>query len=187
MSGIRCFLAVPVDSQVREAVSALRSGIQSSASAIRWENPAKLHMTLKFLGSIDPGRIELLVKEISAIARYHSSFDIIYEGLGAFPSMDRPRVLWVGVRDSRSILELQNDVNRAAVSAGFAEDERPFHPHLTIARIKHFDAGHRLTAILKSLTFEPVSTRCAEVLVMKSDLHPNGSRYTVLQSIPLSS
>lgn len=187
MSGIRCFLAVPVDPHVREAVTALRLRVQSSVSALRWENPAKLHMTLKFLGSIDPGRIGPLVMEIGEIARYHSSFDIIYEGLGVFPSMDRPRVLWVGVRDSRSIVELQNDVNRAAVSAGFAEDDRPFHPHLTIARIKHFDAGHRLTATLKSLTFEPVSTRCTEVLVMKSELHPDASRYTVLQSIPLSS
>jgi 2'-5' RNA ligase len=187
MPNIRCFLAVPADPKVRAAVVALSSGVQSSASGIRWEDPMKLHLTLKFLGSVDPGILTKLSDDIASLISYHSSFDMIYEGVGAFPSVDRPKILWVGVRGDEQMIHLQRDIEHVAKKFGFAEDDKPFHPHITIARVKRSDTSHRLTAILKSLTFEPISGRCTEVLVMRSEPGPDSSRYTVLHTIPLRS
>ncbi|MEX1139221.1 MAG: RNA 2',3'-cyclic phosphodiesterase [Bacteroidota bacterium] len=185
MAKIRCFLALPASSAVQSAVASLIADLQSEASDVKWQDPKKLHLTLKFLGSVEAGTIQRISEALFALARYHSAFDIVYEGLGGFPSLDRPTVLWLGTRPSEPIERLSRDVEDAVSQFGFERDIRSFHPHLTLARIKRSKHLHRLTAKVKSLTFEPVLMRCTEMLVMRSELHPESSRYTVVQSIPL--
>lgn len=185
MAGVRCFVAIDAGAEVRAAAAALHAS--GSTPGLRWEDPSKLHITLKFLGNVGLHVLETLSEQLSGTLRYRSSFDIVYEGLGAFPSFERPRIFWLGVRDPQSLIALQREVEAVTHNLGFAEDDRPFHPHITLARIRQHTATHRLTATLKSLTLEPVLTRCSEVLLMKSELRPETSKYTIVQSIPLRS
>jgi len=187
MPKIRCFLALPTSPQVQSAVASLIADLQSEASDIKWQDPKKLHLTLKFLGSVETEAVQRISEVLSSLTRYQSAFDIVYEGLGGFPSLDHPTVLWVGTRSSEPMQRLHRSIESAASQFGFANDARSFHPHLTLARIKRSVPLHPLTAKVKSLTFEPVLMRCTEVLVMRSELHPDSSRYTVVQSIPLLS
>lgn len=185
MAGVRCFVAIDAGAEVQAAAAAFHA--TGATPGLRWEDPSKLHVTLKFLGNVGLDVLEALSRRLSDALRYRSSFDIIYEGLGAFPSFERPRIFWLGVRDPQPLIALQREVEAITRTMGFAEDERPFHPHITLARIRQHTAAHRLTATLKSLTLEPVLTRCTEVLLMKSELRPETSKYTVVQSIPLRS
>lgn len=185
MAGVRCFLAIDSGPQLRAAVAEFQKA--GSLPGLRWEDQAKLHVTLKFLGNVAPDVLEALSAQLSDLLRYQSSFDIIYEGLGAFPSFERPRIFWVGVRDPLPVLALHHEVDAVARALGFPAEDRPYHPHITLARIRPQTSTRRLTATLKSLTLEPVLTRCSDVVLMKSELRPETSKYTVLQSIPLRS
>ncbi len=187
MGKIRCFLALPSSPAVQSAVASLIADLQSEASDVKWQDPKKLHLTLKFLGSVETELVQRISEALAAFAGYHSAFDIVYEGLGGFPSLDHPTVLWVGTKTNEPMQKLHRDIEAEVGKFGFARDDRLFHPHLTLARVKRSGNLHRLTAKLKSLTFEPVLMRCTEVLVMRSELHPDSSRYTDVQSIPLLS
>lgn len=185
MAKMRCFLALPSSPAVQSVAASLIADLQSEASDVKWQDPTKLHLTLKFLGSVETETIQRIAEALIALARYHSAFDIIYDGLGGFPSLDHPTVLWIGTQPNEPVRRLYLDIEDIATQFGFARDNRSFHPHLTLARIKRTKHLHRLTAKVKSLTFEPVLMRCTELLIMRSELHPDSSRYTVLQSIPL--
>jgi len=187
MQKIRCFLALPTNPEVMGAIASLIASLQSVPSDVKWQDTSKLHITLKFLGSMETGVVEQISGQLSRVLRYHSAFDIIYDTLGGFPSLRLPTVLWVGTRPNDSMTRLHHDVEEVVQRFGFKRDGHPFQPHLTIGRVKRKHQLHRLTAKVKSVTFEPVTGRCAELLVMRSDLHPDTSRYTIVHSIPLRS
>ncbi|HEX9615223.1 MAG TPA: RNA 2',3'-cyclic phosphodiesterase [Bacteroidota bacterium] len=185
MSKIRCFLALPTSDEVQTAITSLIASYQSVPSDVKWQDASKLHITLKFLGSVEIEAVKEISVHLEDRARYHSAFDIVYEGTGGFPSQHRPTTLWVGTRSSDAMTRLHRDVEDVVRNFGFTPDERPFRPHITIGRVKGNRNLDRLTAKVKSVTFEPVTARCAEILVMRSDLQSDTSRYTVIQSIPL--
>lgn len=187
MSKIRCFLALPTTDEVRTAISSLIASYQSVPSDVKWQDPSKLHITLKFLGSVENDVVKEISLQLENRLRYHSAFDIVYEETGGFPSLHRPTILWVGARPSEAITQLYHDIEDTVRGFGFKPEDRPFRPHITIARVKGNRNLDRLTAKVKSVTFEPVKGHCAEVLVMRSELSPDTSRYTVIQSIPLRS
>jgi 2'-5' RNA ligase len=83
------------------------------------------------------------------------------------------------------ILDLQSAIEKTCIDFGFQKEERAFHPHITFGRVKGIRNLARLTDAIKTITFEPMQSRCSEVLLMKSDLRPSGSIYTILKSIPL--
>jgi 2'-5' RNA ligase len=187
MSKIRCFLALPTTQEVRDAISSLIASYQSVPSDVKWQDVTKLHITLKFLGSVEQQIVAGISEQLADVARYHSAFDIVYEGTGAFPSLHRPNIFWVGTRSNEAMTHLYRDVEVVAQKFGFASEDRPFKPHLTIGRVKGNRNLDRLTAKVKSVTFGPVAGHCAELFVMRSDLQPDTSRYTIVQSIPLRS
>lgn len=186
MSLIRSFIALPATLEIRERAAAVIQDLRGESSGIKWQDPQKLHLTLKFLGSVETDVLNRIGQVLSTVARYHSAFDLVYEGLGAFPTLERANVLWIGTRESSAMQQLHRAIEEAMAEFGFERDTKPFHPHLTLARMKGL-RDPRLTAKVKSVTFLPVSTRCTTLLLMRSDLHPESSRYTVLQSIPLLS
>ncbi|HEY4613535.1 MAG TPA: RNA 2',3'-cyclic phosphodiesterase [Bacteroidota bacterium] len=185
MPSIRSFIALPAAEAVRDKIVLhLKELIQLNAD-VRWELPEKFHITLKFLGNVEPQVLEKLTEALGTEATHHSSFDLVYQSFGAFPNFEKPRVVWVGTVDNNSVLALQKSVERVCAEFGVARDERVFHPHITLGRVKGTRNIQRLTEKLKSITLEPTMSRCTELLVMRSDLHPSGSVYSVAQSIPL--
>ncbi|MBI2619791.1 MAG: RNA 2',3'-cyclic phosphodiesterase [Ignavibacteriales bacterium] len=186
MPALRSFIALPVPADLKSEIAALIADLQSIPSDVKWEDPEKLHLTLRFLGNVDLSFVEELSQSLRGQLSYHFPFEITYEGLGAFPTWARPRVIWIGVRADESLSALQRTVEEVVIGLGREKEDREFHAHLTIGRVKGFRHLDRLTAKAKSVTFEPVSTLCNNVLIVKSELHPAGSRYTVIHSIPLN-
>jgi len=142
-------------------------------------------MTLKFLGAVEASTLDSLTARLELLLKNVSSLRTTFITVGGFPSAERPRVVWIGTEPNESLMKLQSDVESLCASLGFTKEDRAFHPHITLGRVKGTRNLRSLTATLKSVTFEPIQAPCSEVLLMKSDLKPGGSVYTALQSFPL--
>lgn len=183
---IRTFIAIDTPVGIRDDMMTLQAKLRESGADVRWEPKEKFHATIKFLGNAEEDRIQDIVSTIEDALQPVAPFDVTYEGLGCFPDAKRPRVIWVGCTDEDGALEeLKKFLDRDLLPYGFAQEEREFHPHITLGRVKSWRGLENLTPLLQSLTFQPQSTRCREVLLMKSVLKPTGSEYSLLQKFSL--
>lgn len=186
---IRCFVAVELDDPLRRALAdvqrRMRGRIEKALgpdSRVQWVRPESVHVTLKFLGDVEESRIPDLEAALRRIAAAHPVGTIEVAGLGVFPDVRNPRVLWVGLREgSALIVRLAEAVDRAISEVGFPPESRPFSPHLTLARIK--EGGRAVGRALESqglLTESPVLGRLpvGALALMQSDLRPSGAVYT---------
>ena len=178
----RLFIAIELPSNVRRTladhIQRLRKALpEASASWAREEN---LHLTLRFLGDTELIRVEALSQAIQRAANAAEPFEINIESCGAFPPNGAPRVLWVGVQDPRGQLaSLQRKLEDECANVGFAREQRPFRPHLTIARIRNPRGGPRLGQAHKEAGFDPETVVVSHLALIRSELLSNGSRHTV--------
>ena len=168
------------------AMASIQKQLVTSGAEVKWESPEKFHITLKFLGDTDVSLIPEITDQLRKSIGSSPAVELAYVKLGGFPNVDRPRVVWIGPSENLQILRLQSQVEQVCTSFGFATDDRPFHAHITLGRVKGNPHLERLTASLKSITFEPLLARCIEVHFVRSELRPTGSIYTVLNSISLA-
>jgi 2'-5' RNA ligase len=178
---VRVFCAVELPGEVRARVAEAIARLRNSAPRVRasWERTEKLHLTLKFLGEIAPERIEALANAAQRAARLSHPFSLKLEGAGAFPPRGLPRVLWLGITDtSGALARLQESLEDECAAEGFAREERAFRPHLTLARIRAPQGTRELAELHQENDFEPVEFPVSELVVLRSDLAPGGSRYT---------
>lgn len=184
MTGIRCFIALPSHQDVKQAISIIQQKLIETGADVRWETPDKFHMTLKFLGNCEPSKLALLTAQMELLPRNVSILRVGYNKVGAFPNEQRPRVVWIGAEPDETLMRLQRDVESLCERFGFERENRAFHPHITLGRVKGTRNMGRLTETLKSLTLEPIQSVCTHFDLMRSDLKPSGSVYTVLRSFP---
>lgn len=169
-------------------------GEEDAASCFRWTQIASVHLTLRFLGETSERQSELLEAGLEAVAKEWPPLSLQVSQLGGFPSVQRPRVVWLGIDgDLAGLHGIQASVEKLAQSCGFAAEDRPYSPHLTIARTKR-DCSRvdtqRAGAILAQLAAPTPTTRAgsfsAGTLVhMRSDLRRSGAVYTPLSTHPL--
>lgn len=187
MAMIRAFIALPTDDALRATVATLQQELSQVHAEVRWEPAEKLHITLKFLGNTEQEVLEgidqELRRELHALSL--APLELSYNTLGVFPNPSSARIIWVGSEPTPTLLTLFSVVERVCERRGFPRENRPFHPHLTIGRVKGKRNLANLTDKLKTITFEPVKSLCTQILIMQSQLHPAGSRYSVLKTIPL--
>ncbi len=184
---IRTFVAVDIeDEEIVSKIREVQSEISLSSAKIKLVEPENLHLTLKFLGEVEESRIPVIVEALSEAVSGFKKFKITVEGVCAFPKVNRPNVIWIGVGDGReSLIELANSVENSLKRIGFPKERRPYEPHLTIARVKYRSSD--LPAIIKRVegTFiGDVTVR--EVRLKKSTLTPQGPIYDTLGSFPLT-
>jgi len=142
-----------------------------------------MHVTVKFLGPVPLTTLDALGKALDDIARAFPPFPVTYAGLGAFPSMRSPRVLWFGLEDPSGTLHLlQQHTERLLAAVGFPPEERSFHPHVTLGRVRSTARLGRLLGTVESLTLERHPAQLRDILLVKSELKPHGSVYTTLRS-----
>jgi 2'-5' RNA ligase len=136
MNRIRAFLAanfsVAATRKIAEEVERRRKGLVG----VVWVPPANLHLTLRFLGSIDEALVDGISGKLKRLAARHPPFEARLRGLGAFPNGEQPNVLWVGVDGGEALAKLQREIEAAMVELGFEGEARPFHPHVTVGRVK---------------------------------------------------
>jgi RNA 2',3'-cyclic 3'-phosphodiesterase len=185
----RIFCAIELPSEVRARAAEHIATLRHSEPRVRasWERIEKLHVTLKFLGEIEQGRVEALTRAAIRATTSAQGFDISIEGAGAFPARGLPRVLWLGVVDpSGGLARLQSRFEDECAIEGFAREERPFHPHLTIARLRTPEGARRLAELHQQAGFEAARFAAVELTLVRSELGPGGSRYRAISHHRLS-
>jgi 2'-5' RNA ligase len=179
----RIFCAVELPEEVRAQAAAQAALLRERAPHVRasWERPEKMHLTLKFLGEIESERVERLQSAATRSAASVAKFSISVEGAGAFPVRGPARVLWLGVRDEPgNLARLQSRLEEECGREGFMREAKQFHPHLTIARLRTPAGARTLAALHRETSFASPSFTVAELVVIRSELTPEGSRYTIL-------
>ncbi len=189
---MRLFVAVELPDSIKQELVHLEEYIKKSCRNchVRWVAPRNVHLTLNFLGDVSASKLVDLKLAIAKTSGAVTSFAVTLAELGAFPNIERPRIIWVGIRgDLNRLLSLQTNLEQSISALGIALDHRPFSPHLTLAR-----AGEELSAIDRkrlgaAAAATAYGTDCRvpirSVSLIKSDLTPAGPIYTVLDSTNL--
>lgn len=178
----RVFCAIELPESVHERFSQHIARLHKVASLSKpgWTRDNNIHLTLKFLGEIEQSRVLQLSQAASRSVRLGAPFKIVIEQTGSFPKAGAHRVLWIGVSDeSGHLMALQRHLEDECAKEGFAKEDRPFHPHLTIARLRVPRAGHSLAAAHRKIGFEPIEVVVSELRVMRSELSKE-AKYTVI-------
>jgi len=183
---LRTFIAIELPDDVLTALAEAQRELKRGDSDIRWVRPGAIHLTLKFLGEVNEDRLDEINEKIGSACRGHHSFDLVFRGAGAFPNSRAPRVLWVGTAESHQLSELRDDIESALESAGFPSDGRKFVPHLTLGRFRSQRGKRTVMDILESMREREFgSVTVSSVSFMRSELRPEGARYSRLASFPL--
>lgn len=188
---VRAFVAIEPGKAARTALEALQDRLAAAAPrrAVRWVRPAQCHLTLRFLGNVPPDRLPELEQRLTETAAACPAFSLALAGPGAFPTPAAPRVLWVGLRgDLEALAALARRVDTAAADLGDHQEEREFHPHLTLGRVVDRDA--RVARALSELLActrppPPADWPVREFILFRSELRPEGAVYSVLASFAL--
>ena len=156
------------------------------ARDVGWVAPENFHITLKFLGAIDLDRVEVVAASLGKAVAGAGAYEVVVEGLGAFPSPTRARVVWAGVKDGHEPLaRIAARVEQALAEVGFPPEERAFSAHVTLGRVREPRRNPELAAAIDAAATRRFGARpVGSVSLMRSDLSPRGARYTELVSVP---
>lgn len=182
---LRLFCAVELPQEIRAQAASYMARLREAAPGARagWDKEEKMHLTLKFLGATKEDKVEHLTGALERAASLINPFELGLHGTGAFPPSGLARVLWLGVTDpSGRLYKLHKQVEDECAPLGFARERKRFHPHLTIARLRSPEGARKLASLHKSMEFETEAFSVTEIVLIKSDLGPQGSRYTKLSS-----
>ncbi len=185
MSLLRAFIAIAIPPKIRQAISSQTASLRKeSGRAVRWVAVENIHLTLKFLGEVSAPNLELLAQALRAECAQTAPFTISVENLGCFPNPRRPRVIWIGLAVPPELIRLHRQAEATAARLGYAPDDKPFAPHLTIGRVREQAAPEEIQALrslLERTTVPGLGTFTVnEVHLYKSDLKPEGPVYTRL-------
>jgi 2'-5' RNA ligase len=183
---IRAFIAVDLPKEIKMEIDKMIAGFRQTDAGIRWVKAANLHLTLRFLGNIPEQSIQPLAENIRGEVGGLGSFEMSLSGLGGFPNLRRPRVIWVGTgTGTEKLKELAVGVEKAAVESGFGIGDKPFSSHLTIGRVKYPKGLDRLLGQIEKTEYDSKPFDVGEVVVFRSDLSPAGPKYTKLEAVSL--
>ena len=188
MSMIRSFIAIELNEQTKEKLSAIQNRVKKTEADLKLVNTDNIHLTLHFLGDIEIPKIDLLKKNIAPIVKELSNFIIKPHGIGAFPNIKSPRIIWVGIEGGTTeLMTIQERIGSELNRLGLEPEKRKFHPHLTLARVKSEKNKHILAKALKEfppLQFDEIPV--CEIALFKSTLSLQGPIYEVLKKWKLS-
>jgi RNA 2',3'-cyclic 3'-phosphodiesterase len=183
---MRTFIAVPLPQSCREMLEKLQQDIRPLGADLRLVATASIHLTLKFLGEIDPKVLPNLVETLTASVKSEPVLSLCLRGLGGFPDLRNPRVIWCGVEgDTEELARLQEKVENACCDIGFEREERPFHPHLTLARV---NSKRNLQGLLDYIKIGSGLERefsAGHINIYRSTLTPRGAIYDIMATIAL--
>lgn len=184
---MRLFIAINIPKKERERIYRAARPLRETDFPVRWVKSDLFHLTLKFLGDVRPSTLKTIDDVIGSVAEKTGSFQMEIGGFGAFPTIRRPRILWVGADPSPALRCLKQDLEWALSDHGFGRETRAFHPHFTLGR-STTDEGAGAFRGLDSLTAGlslSTEVKVWKVDLMESHLSSSGPRYEILSSFPL--
>ena len=191
MSLIRAFIAVELPAELKRELAELEAQLKkNSPPVVKWVDPNNIHITLKFLGEISEDSIEELMLAIEEAAQGILPFQLEVRGVGAFPNLERPQVLWTGVKgELEKIAQLQERIESNTEQLGFPRESRAFSPHLTLGRVRNEarpNERHRLGKLLTDTSFTATNNIDVHAVdLMRSHLTPTGAIYSCVSSVKL--
>ncbi|MDA1050768.1 MAG: RNA 2',3'-cyclic phosphodiesterase [Planctomycetota bacterium] len=189
MTRIRTFIAVDTSPAVRRRAVALQDKLREGEVNASWTDPENMHVTMQFLGDVDESLIPEVCQRVAVAAAPFAPFDLEFARAGAFPALDRPRTVWIGVdRGSQKLVELQFAIQESLVEMRFPRERRTYKPHLTIARVRA--AGPRQKRLSELIAhyhdFKAESCDVTEVVIFASYLERSGPTYQIMGRAPLA-
>ncbi len=185
-STARLFVAVNLPESVRRSIWTKTRTMRDAGLPVRWVPAEQLHITLRFLGSVDTGMISRVREALEPAAAGARPFRIVLRDVGAFPSLARARVVWIGVEPSPGLADLHRRVGEVLESLGFEPEDRPFHAHVTLGRARP-RRGLARGALEEAAPRVAVreETEVSHIYLMRSRLSPDGARHSVEAACPL--
>ena len=194
---MRIFIGIDLDPEIRASIARFLDGVRGFAPDVRWVRPESLHLTLKFIGEQKSDRVEAIQERLRGVEG--AAVELRFAGYGFFPTAKAPRVFWIGIEAGPELPELAANIDAAVAELDIPREDRPFSPHLTLARGGggsgsprwHKGDGPSLTfavlekrlAAMSALDFGTMTAR--EFYLYQSQLSPGGAKYTKLQRFPL--
>lgn len=186
MDSLRTFIAVELDKQIIEELTRILNLLKEAEADVKWVNPPNAHITLKFLGSVQEQKIEKISKIIEESVSVYKPFSLATQSLGAFPTLNSPRVIWIGaLSENEKLEELTETLETKLVSLHFAKEKRCFKPHITIGRVRSNKNNVQLINLLRTLEIAKKEMLVKTVTLFKSTLSPKGSIYERLSVLSL--
>jgi len=185
---IRTFIAVEIPEKIILSIAKVQEDIKTYGFKIRWVRPESIHLTLKFLGNIEATETENVGRAVCEAAGTVPPMSLQAKGIGVFPGIRRPRVVWVGITGQLETLgRLQKKLDENLAGIGFPKEKRPFKGHLTLGRIqKKIDPKAFIEALHRLGNFETETFTADRVVLYKSELKASGAVYTELMSARLA-
>ncbi len=179
---MRAFIALDPSEAARRAITRVEEEFRKTEARVSWVRAEQVHLTLKFLGDIPPEAVPGIEEALARIGARNNPFLVRPAGCGAFPNVKEMRTVWVGLKgDGEMLQRVQKEVESAMIPLGFPAEHRAFRPHLTVGRVKGRDGIQPLReALLKYAAFEAEPFNISEIVLYRSDLRPDGARYTPL-------
>jgi 2'-5' RNA ligase len=182
---LRTFIAVELPEEALSFAVNIQDALKSYGFNIRWVKPENIHVTLKFLGGIHrdvKGKVE---DAMVNAAKECKPMQFSVKGMGVFPGVKRPKVVWCGLNgDVSSLIDLQSELDETLADMGFSKERRPFKSHLTLGRTKGLVSPNKIIDAMKELSsYESTPFHVQTITLFRSDLQPTGAVYTRLKSV----
>ena len=194
---MRIFVGIDLDNEIRTKIARFLEGVRGFAPDARWVRPESLHITLKFIGEQNPEQVAAITERLQLVEGKRA--EIRLAGYGFFPTAKAPRVFWIGIQAGPELGELASGVDSALAELQIPREDRPFSPHLTLARggggsgspkwrkgdgpNSTFAELQKRLAAMSEIDFGTMTAR--EFFLYQSQLSPGGSKYTKLHSFSL--
>lgn len=186
---MRTFIAIELPSEIKDSLSRLQEELKASNADVKWVESNNIHLTLKFLGEIDDKKLDKITRIMDDTAKEKDKFQIRISSLGAFPKIDFPRVIWVGVdTGDKEVKDIAKDLEKKIAKIGIPKEDRPFSSHITIGRTRSSLNRERLVQDLKNkaeLGARKLDFYATKITLFKSTLTPHGPIYEVLKETNL--
>ncbi len=185
---IRAFIALDISQSVRQEAEQLIDNLRHIGADVKWSDPQQMHMTLKFLGDTPGNQIPEVSSVLEQLSHRYAPLTLIATSVGAFPNLRGPRVVWLGVGgDVDALYRLQQELEEQLLVIGIPREERAFHPHVTLGRVR---SSERLQELAQRLSEQQglasdMSWKADRVVLVQSTLTPDGPIYRVLSTMTL--
>jgi RNA 2',3'-cyclic 3'-phosphodiesterase len=187
---LRLFIALPLPNEVKTVLQTQQDSLKLHLSqhdqSIRWTTSEQWHLTLAFLGATNRERLPSIQNAMERAAKPIEAFRLETTSLGAFPSLRRPSVLWLGVGGDVGMLQTLQFRLSEALSGMIEPDDKPFKPHLTLARLKQFGLGKEVTEAFSQTTTPKQAWSISELCLYQSILESSGARYNIIHRVGLT-
>jgi len=187
---MRAFIAIELPKDIRDSLCLLQEAFKQTGSDVKWVEPQNIHLTLKFLGERDEKRIKQIEEVVEEVAKENRAFTMRINSIGAFPRLEAPRVIWVGLgKGEMETVKIAQELDEKIATLGIPKEERPFSSHITIGRVRSPAKREKLIQGLKVLSQETVwknqEFQAGKITLFKSTLSPKGPFYEVISEAPL--